>query len=532
LRTLVRGDNERLFPGRHRLLDRDDARFPHLSLLNACRTPGYLALLTPFKQIDARWLVAFQLNLVVASQVAVAWAVSRLTASALAGVLSLAIATLFSHLDFLAFFVMSEAMFASAVGFAAAAAIVYVKSPSTWCAAVVGLSIAVALTVKAVAPAMAIVALLALLRPAADARIKALAMLGPPVICLVGLAGLGRISHGAWSPTNFGGYALAENVAWGIRNDSYSTDPKLSAAVEEKLQVFQHRWPAPTDVNAYLARSIDNLDAMFWDTMVPIVAGKHGLGEGAPHCPREVNASLTALGIEAIRRDPLRYAAHAAVQFYGLWGFALPSASWSNHARQTRRAGGSPMSAWNWRAAPSNWRPTPLTLASVRNGGAKYDANGLFVDRVKRHLGKLAAIFGVVPALLPRAQTPLLAADPGDADAGPAPAAVRRASIRIWQFPAVALGALTIALAALGPWIRRLPPEIAALALLALLINAYFAAHALFMFASVRYAASVEAPLAAFLAIAGYVTATTIVGRGMSRFRRPSSALQTAPQPS
>ena len=33
---------------------------------------------------------------------------------------------------------------------------------------------------------------------------------------------------------------------------------------------------------------------MFWDTMVPIVARKHGLGDGAPHCPREVNDSLTA----------------------------------------------------------------------------------------------------------------------------------------------------------------------------------------------------------------------------------------------
>lgn len=499
---------------------------------NACRTPGYLVLLTPLKLADPRWLVALQLNLVLASQVATAAAVLRLTSSVAAGIVVLVVATLLCHLNSLAFFVLTEPVFAAALGFAAAAAIAYLRAPSTWLAAALGLAIAAALAVKAVAPALVLVVPFLLLRAASARHIKALAMLGPPIVCLVGLSAVGRVANGAWSPTNFGGYALAENLAWGIRNDSYSTDPDLSAAIEESLRSFTGDWPSPLDANAYLATSIDNLDIMFWKTMVPVVARRHGLGEGAPHCPREVNAALTTLGTDAIRRFPFAYAGHVAVQFYGLWGQVLVPQTWDKQARRLRRDIAQAMTTWSWRAAPPRWRPTEERLAAVRAGAGTYDARPLFLDRVKLLVGAFGATVGAAPTVLPRARPPVPDIDPGTAKDDEIAAREMALSVpdfmRICPYLGMVFAALTLAFAALSPRIARLKPEVAALALLGLLINAYFASHALFMFALPRYAACIEAPLAAFIAILGYAAVRAI---GVPALGRLAGALRSRSGP-
>lgn len=477
---------------------------------NACRTPGYLAALTPFKLVDPRWLVALQLNLVLASQVATAAAVLRLTSSVAAGITAIAVAALFGHLNWLAFFVLSEPFFAATVGFATAATIAYLRTPTTWLAAALGLSLAAALSFKAVAPALAAFVPFVLLRAADNRRLKVLAVLGPPIVCLVALSLLGRVANGAWSPTNFGGYALAENVAWGIRSDRYSTDPGLSADIEKSLSGYVRDWPSPLHPNTYLTHSMDNLDAMFWRTMVPVVARRMGLGDGTPHCPAQVNAALTTLGTDAVRRFPLTFAGHAAVQFYGLWGRVLVPESWGGLARRLRGDIASSMTPWVWRAAPARWRPTEARLTAIVAGAANYDTRPLFLDRIKT----LAADLGAAPTALPRTQPPVPAIDPSaapdDEIAARLSALAQPESFRICQYLGVLFAALTLGFAALSPWIARLKPETAALALLALLINAYFAVHALFMFATPRYATCMEAPLAAFIAILGYAAVRTV----------------------
>jgi hypothetical protein len=64
--------------------------------------------------------------------------------------------------------------------------------------------------------------------------------------------------------------------------------------------------------------------------------------------------------------------------------------------------------------------------------------------------------------------------------------------------------------------------------LLGLLINAYFASHALFMFALPRYAACIEAPLAAFIAILGYAAVRAI---GVPALGRLAGALRSRSGP-
>lgn len=196
------------------LMDHD---LPGYLLINDCRTPGYWAFLSLFRTIDPRWLIAVQLNLVLASPVSMAWAVRRVTNSTIAGVATLLIAGLFAQLYSFSFWALTEALFSAAFGFAAAASIAYIRSPSNGLAVASGLSIAAAIAIKAVAPALLVANAFVLLRPATHRGLKALCAVGIPILCLSLLMVFARISYGSWSPTNMGGYALAENVAWELK---------------------------------------------------------------------------------------------------------------------------------------------------------------------------------------------------------------------------------------------------------------------------------------------------------------------------
>lgn len=479
------------------LMDHDSPGYLHI---NSCRTPGYWAFLSFFRTVDARWLVAVQLNLVLASQVMVSWAVRRVTNSTIAGVATLLIATLFAQLYSLSFWVLTEAVFSAALGFAAAASIAYLRSPSNALAVAVGLSIAAAVAVKAVAPTLIAANAFVLLRPANHRGLKALGAVGIPILCVSALMVFARISYGSWSPTNFAGYALAENVAWGIENDQFSSDPALSAAIESQLKPFVRKWPSPQNVSAYLDQ-IHDLDTMFWWTMLPIVYDHYWPSSTTLECPNEIDSALSRLAIEAIRRNPGRYASHVSVQYLGLWGFALVPQIWRDHALQKRLSlagnigvgasaddGVAATRRRDWEVAPAAWRLAPERLRTVETGANHYEKDPLFLDRVKS--------FGVR----------LLTIRNSSISANTLPFVFKRAP----QYLAGGFGLLTLAIAGLCLWMRRLQPEVAALALLAMLINAYFLAQALFIFAWPRYAACVEIPLAALISILCFVTINRI----------------------
>jgi hypothetical protein len=471
------------------LMDHDSPGYLHPG---SCRTPGYWAFLSFFKTVDARWLIAVQLNLVLASQVTVSWAVRRVTNSTIAGIATLLIATLFAQLYSLSFWVLTEAVFSAALGFAAAASIAYIRSPSNGLAVAVGLSVGAAIAVKAVAPPLVVANALVLLRPANRRGLKTLGAIGIPILCLSVLMVFARISHGSWSPTNIGGYALAENVAWGIKSDQLSSDPALSAAIESRLEPFTRTWPSPQNVSAYLERSMEDLDPMFWGIVLPIVYDRYKppltLG-----CPNELDSALSRLAIEAIRRNPGHYASHVGVQYLGLWGFALVPQIWRDHALEKRLSLAGNIGRerrLDWQAAPAAWKLKSDRLRTIETGANIYEKDPLFLDQVKSFGVRLLTVRN----------------DIGFATANRFPLVFKRAP----QYLARGFGLLTLAIASLCLWMRRLQPEVAALALLALLINAYFLAHALFMFASPRYAACAEIPLAALISILCFVTINKI----------------------
>lgn len=475
---------------------------------NGCRTPGYLALLTPFKHFDARWVVFAQLNILLASQIALAWSVLRLTSSVLAGVLVLALLIPCSQLISSSFFIGPEPFFAAAFAVAAAASISYLRSPSMLSASAFGLAVTAALGLKAVAPAMLVAVPFLLLRKTPDRRRMAVAMLMPPLLGLCALSAIGRISNGSWGPTTFGGYALAENVAWGIRSDELSSEPELSAAMEANLRDRQNAWPSAWNPIAYLSYSTQHLDAMFWGDMMPIVSRHYGFGGGAPSCPPQVNQSLMALGKEAVRRDPLRYLVHSDLQFYGLWDFALVPQPWSGSVLRTRQHLGMPMSDWYWRAAPVHWKPSSERLVAIGNAGSDYGTRRLFIDDAFSAISRAAAALRISPSALDRGPPSPIQTEGDSPEAIAAAIEIAQSSPReLPILPGLGLVFLvfTVALAALASRLSSLSSEIAALTILSIQINAYFAAQAMFMFATPRYSSCVEAPLAAVIAILGNV---------------------------
>jgi len=457
---------------------------------NACRVPGYFLFLWPFMGLAPHWLIATQLNLLVLAKVAISAAVYRVTGSAAAGALALLLGMIIDPTLAFSFNVLTEAPFDAALGFAAATALAYVASPRPHYAAAAGLSVAAATAVKAVAPVLILAIAPLLLRPAARRGLNATLLIGIPVAALLALTLSGRLLNGAWSPTNFSGYALVGHVAWGIKSDALSSDRELSKSLEDNLRPVISAWPPITDLPSYVRRTSDDLNPMLSSIIIPTVVKRleaksptQSPDSGAKLiCTRQLNSALMNLSEEAVRRYPARYAAHVLAHFEELWVLAFEPIRWQQLAVEIK----STYEPFNWVRAtlPVPWQASPATLRQIEAGLVDYDRIHLAIDHVI-----------------------------------PVPS-------RPWHVIFLALGLIAVALTFFSIQIARLSREMAALAMLSSIINADFLGQAMFQPAIPRYAAAVEIPLTGFLAIALFVTANAVF-----RLLRRALGYQHGPAP-
>jgi hypothetical protein len=240
--------------------------------LNACRTPGYYVFLQPFVDIDPRWLVLVQLNLLIGALIAVAAGCAYVTASCLVGIATLFLGLAFGEHFTYAFLVLTEATFTAALGIAVAAALAYLRSPQLWSAVVVGVTIAIALAIKASAPVLLVSVALLLLLPTARRPLKAAGLVGVPAFCLLTLMAVGRINHGSWSPTNFMGTSLIGHVAYGIRGDELASNPELSALIDSEIRRYHEKWPPIYQLDDYVRASQNDYNAMLYVNILQIVS--------------------------------------------------------------------------------------------------------------------------------------------------------------------------------------------------------------------------------------------------------------------
>jgi hypothetical protein len=427
---------------------------------NACRTPGYYVFLQPFMDIDPRWLVVVQLNLLIGALIAVAAGCAYVTASTLVGIATLFLGLAFGSQFVYAFYVLTEATFMAALGIAIAAALAYLRSPRLWSAVVVGVAIAIALAIKASAPVLLISAALLLLLPATRRSLKAAALVGIPALCLLTLMTVGRISHGSWSPTNYMGFAFVGHVAYGIIGDELASNPELSARIHSEIRGFHEKWPPINQLDDYVRMSQNDYNEMLWGHLYPIVV--RSLPPQTIACSKEINDTLMTLAKEAVLRFPGRYLGHVGAHYYGLWSYALVPTPFNQTAAWQRQNAAATQQDID--KIPRAWQASSAQIAALKESAAVVGARSLFFGDVQVDL---ARAFGTGTAIL------------------------------------IGLGAT---IAALGmfvlPHLRR---DIAALVVVAGFVVPYFAVNSLFQVALDRYTTTAEFGIAAFVTLTGFV---------------------------
>ncbi|WP_212023224.1 hypothetical protein [Bradyrhizobium tropiciagri] len=457
--------------------------------INACRTPGYYIFLQAFTSIDPRWLVAVQLNLLIATLIAISAACSYVTTSSLVGIATLFLGLAFGEQFGAAFQVLTEATFTAALGIAVAAALVYLRSRRLWSAIVVGVAIAIATAIKASAPVFLISAALLLLLPATHRLLQAAALAGIPVLCLLALMTAGRITHGSWSPTNFMGIALVGHVAYGIRGDERASNPEMSALIDSEIRRYYEKWPAINQLDDYVRASQNDYNEMLYRHILPIVS-KYQLKDarsstpGFSHpstvseyntlltqvsCSNERNGILMSLAEEAVLRFPGRYIAHVGAHYYGLWSYALIPTKYNEMAALQRQvAAESQQNMEKW-SVPQAWQASSARIAALKESAVAVGAHSLIFSDLQ---ASLAARLGTTTAML--------------------------------------IGLLAT-IAALGMFILPLiPGDIAAPVVVAGFVVPYFAVNSLFQVALTRYTSTGEFVIAAFITLTGFALISRI----------------------
>jgi len=428
--------------------------------LNSCRTPGYFGFLSFFWGYDPRWLVVAQINLVLMSFLAVSVAVAWVTCSIGAGILTLLLVPFLNQLIASSFQIVTEPLFASMIGFAAASAIVYARTPRSILALGCGLAVAAAVFIKPIAPVFLIAIAFLLLRPANKIALKATLLLGPGLLSLALLSGYARFHYGSWAPTNFSGLSLVGHVGWGIRADNRSSNPRLSQEIESRLRPIVEAWPSPLKLDDYVSATVNAYNLMLWTHIAPIAWKYSPKPAIKSRCPKEFNDLLLTLSGEAISRYPLRYAAHVVAHFYGLWALVAEDVPWDASARIQRRFAMDRLREQGGTYLPKSWLPEPSLAEAIEATDQKFGDKIFIADLIMMRL-------------------PLR-------------------TIGLW------FGIMSLFLCIAAIWMRKLSPQIAALCITALIINAYFGGHALFQVALSRYSGAASIVVAAFVALSVY----------------------------
>lgn len=426
---------------------------------NACRTPGYMLFLYPMAGLDPFWTVTVQLQLLLGSLIALAAAVAFATRSSLAGIATLIVGLAFGSQLSYAFAILTEAPFTAALTFAIAGAVAYLRSPSLWLAVGIGCATAFAIAIKASAPTLMVSAGLLLLLPAPERLRRGLALIGIPALTLIALLIAGRMTNGAWSPTNFMGFALSGNVAFAIKSDELSSNPELSALIDESIREYHQAWPHPIDLDNYVKESTNDYNPMLWGQIVPIVRHdlQNKLGSLSGGCPKELNQALMTLSKEAIQREPGRVMLHALAHYYGLWSFAgIPQPLGKIASKQRDLAVRAQSDLYMMESLPEYWRAPEKRLSAVA-ASQRAALRPLQYDVVQKIL---AGIWNG-PFLL------------------------------IIGLSATLLGTCIIAL-------HRMPPDVAPMVVVAGFLAPYFAISAIFQVSMSRYTAPGQFAIAAF----------------------------------
>ena len=376
---------------------------------------------------------------------------------------------------------MTEALFVAGFTLAAAALAAAARRPTTALYVIAGLGLAVAVSAKASGIVLVIPALwLARFIPRREWRRAFICTVLLPVAVYAAMIVHGHRRTGGFMPEAAGGYALAGHVARFL-DDRVPDPPGLPGLVgalrDAVTPVLAARPPgldrirSKATLDAYVDGTVSDYNVLLWDRMVPVA--ERYVDSRYNHAA--LNRVLMRVAIATVLVHPLDYAYHVAAHYYGLWRDLASGLA----------------------------TDLPAAAHAMRAGLAGLDDTGR----------ALLTRF-IEPALppLPGGAAMRVAADRQDA----VPLAFRGLGLSVLGRPEVTLGigVLALLLAGLALVPGTLARAYAGEIMLALMLDAYALAHALFQVTLGRYA-DVLMPVSLLLVVCLVATTLRLLRRAL-----------------
>jgi hypothetical protein len=386
---------------------------------------------------------------------------------------------------------LTEGLFVSGFTLAAAALAAAARRPATALLVAAGLGLAIATAAKAVGIVLIVPALALARFIPCESRRRAFAwIILLPVGIYAAMVAHGYRRTGGVTPEAAGGYALAGHVA-GFLDGRVPDAPGLVEALQEAVRPVLAARPPDLDrirskqtLDAYVAATTGDYNTLLWETMVPVTT--RYLGSRTGHAM--LNRTLMRVAVAAVLAHPMDYARHVAAHYYGLWRYLglgqaadLPGAAFSIRAAlaELDDAQRASLAPYLEPALPPLPSPAVIRAAAALQASVPLAFRGLGLS----FLGREEVTIGI--------------------------------------------GALALLLGGLvlvpGPLARAYAGEI----MLALMLDAYALAQALFQVVLVRYA---EALMPVSVLLVACVTATTLrlLRRALPDLRSYSTAYRGA----
>jgi hypothetical protein len=284
------------------------------------RNSGYpLFLVLADKTLGLDRLAWLQLGTIVACYFTGVWLlVSHLQSKWLGPLLVLAFALQGATTSF-ADQILTEALFTAGLGLFAASLGALAWRPGIGAVIAGMIGIVLATLAKSIGLVLVVPALLLVRFLPKGARLRfSVPIIAAGVLTYGAMAVHGYSRTGNFAPESFAGYALFGQVGW-MLDETFMPKPELTRALLNAAAPVVQRRPAnltPIDSFAALERYVDytvqEYNALLWGTLVPI-------GERYFATTEEANAFYLQFAIASIRAHPAAYLRHAAAHFYGLW---------------------------------------------------------------------------------------------------------------------------------------------------------------------------------------------------------------------
>jgi hypothetical protein len=317
-------------------LEPDSGSYLDFSLV---RTGGYPAIVLGIHALtgDVRWMVPFQLNLLLLSLAWLGYSVGRLAGTIWLGLLLTLLCFATVPLLLLTYQILTEATFTAFIALHCAFVANYLRTRRWEHAVAAGTMLVIVILIRPAGYSLLLGIPLVAWLVTTD-RFRSMLQLGIPVVAGLVLASLVNYTQfGVFSTQSFGGYSILGHTLFLLEpEDGASTEiaPMIREIANEVAPLGRPVRDAQFPKEAWL-RTMNLYNELLWGRTVPKLVKL--LGESAPSLTGvELGKRINDLGFRialiAIRAHPYEYARHVLANYYGMWsGLLLDYGSFGAH---------------------------------------------------------------------------------------------------------------------------------------------------------------------------------------------------------